>query len=112
MKSLKTILQLVRDTLHQFVRFFHIGFRMWIVWGIGVAFSKSGGWEIDSDYKWMAMLIQWKLYIGPLIVVGNIPYRFKRCQYKPNPNVQTEPRLGGDSLEPIVGRPSDLSETK
>ena len=32
--------------------------------------------------------------------------------YSQNTPGQTEPRLGGDSLEPIVGRPSDLSETK
>jgi hypothetical protein len=74
-------------TLPPVVQFLHIGCRLWRVWGIGVAFSLGGGWQIDSAWEWMAMNIEWKLYLGPLIVIGRIPYRVKPCPHKLNATV-------------------------
>ena len=79
----------VWDSVRRLVRLSHFSARLWKVWGIGAAVSVSGGGVATDDWKWVARTLEWKIYLGPLMLSGWFPYSitaWKEPTYSCKPN--------------------------
>jgi hypothetical protein len=59
------------------VRLSHCSAKWGKVWGIGVAASVAGGSLATDDWKWIARTVEWKVYLGPLMLSGWLPYHIQ-----------------------------------
>jgi hypothetical protein len=81
--------------LQRMVRFFHFRIHIHSVWGVGIAMGPAGMSAVSEDWKYLANIIEWKVFLGPILLRGVFPYRirpYKKPTYCQQSNAEHHPR--------------------